>query len=342
MRYRLFGRTGLRVSEVSLGTMTFGQEVAWGASRDESKRIFDAYVEAGGNFVDTAINYTRGTSESYVGEFIAAERGRFVVGTKYTMNNPVGDPNVAGSHRKNMVQSLESSLRRLKTDYLDIYWIHAHDLFTPAEELMRALDDVVRSGKVLYVGVSNTPAWFIAQANTLADLRGWTPFAGIQISYSLIERTPERDLIPMARSLGLSVTAWAPLASGLLTGKYDPSQAASTTRRLDVTKVVPIDERNLGIVAAVREVASEIGCRPSDVALAWVRQMGAIPVLGARTLEQMRENLASLDVEIPAEAMQRLNEVSQIDLGYPHEFLARPNIVNSVYAGMFGAVISDR
>jgi aryl-alcohol dehydrogenase-like predicted oxidoreductase len=253
------------------------------------------------------------------------------------MNNANGDPNVAGNHRKNMVVSLESSLKRLGTDYLDIYWIHARDNFTPVEEMMRALDDLVRAGKVLYVGISNAPAWVIAQANTLADMRGWTPFTGIQVSYSLIERTPERDLIPMASALGLAVTAWAPLASGLLTGKYNEG-ARSEPRRLDQTQPVKVDERNLGIAAVVLDVAREAGCKPEQVALAWIRQRGAIAILGARTLAQMKGNLASLEVSLSEAQVRRLEEASQIDLGYPHEFLSRPNIVNSVYGGMYAAI----
>jgi aryl-alcohol dehydrogenase-like predicted oxidoreductase len=208
MNYRLFGPCGLRVSEIALGTMTFGEEWGWGASREESRRIFDAFAAAGGNFIDTANRYTEGTSERLVGEFVAAERERFVVATKYTLFNRKGDPNAAGNHRKNLVQSLEASLKRLGTGYVDLLWVHAWDHLTPVEEVMRGLDDVVRAGKALYVGVSDTPAWIVARANTLAELRGWTPFAGIQIEYSLIQRTVERELLPMARGLGLAVTAW--------------------------------------------------------------------------------------------------------------------------------------
>ncbi|MFC1662135.1 aldo/keto reductase, partial [Gemmatimonadota bacterium] len=179
MRYKLLGRSGLRVSELGLGTMTFGEEWGWGASKKESQRIFDAYATAGGNFVDTANRYTEGTSERFVGEFVAADRGHFVVATKYTLFNREGDPNAAGNHRKNMVQSLEASLRRLKTDYIDLLWVHAWDFMTPVDEVMRGLDDLVRAGKVLYVGISDTPAWIVSQANTLADLRGWTPFVAL-------------------------------------------------------------------------------------------------------------------------------------------------------------------
>jgi aryl-alcohol dehydrogenase-like predicted oxidoreductase len=333
MRYKLLGPSGLRVAEAALGTMTFGDTIPWGAPRDECRRIFDAYVEAGGNFIDTAINYTGGMSEQLVGEFVAGQRDRFVVATKYTMHPPTGDPNIAGNHRKNLVRALESSLRRLGTDYIDLYWVHAWDGITPVEEMMRALDDLVRAGKILYIGISNAPAWVVAQANTLATLRGWTPFTGLQVSYSLIERSVERDLLPMARAFGIGVTAWAPLGSGLLTGKYnqiDPAEA----RRLDTSTAVTVDDRNLAIANAVWELAQELDRSPAQVALAWVRQRGAIPVLGARTLVQFEENLASLGLTLDDEQIARLEAASAIDLGYPHDFLARDNIRTSVTAGM--------
>ncbi len=333
MRYKLLGPSGLRVAELALGTMTFGDTMAWGAPRDECRRIFDAYVEAGGNFIDTALNYTNGMSEQLVGEFIAGQRDRFVVATKYTMHPRTGDPNIAGNHRKNLVQALEGSLRRLGTDYIDLYWVHAWDGITPVEETMRALDDLVRAGKILYVGISNAPAWVVAQANTLASLRGWTAFIGLQVSYSLIERTAERDLLPMARAFGLGVTAWAPLGSGLLTGKYNRVEPAEA-RRLDTSTAVTVDDRNLAIAGAVWEVAQELDRSPAQVALAWVRQRGPLPVLGARTLAQFNENLASLVLTLDADQLARLDRASGIDLGYPHDFLARDNIRSSVTAGM--------
>ena len=211
MKYYLLGKSGLRVSEICLGTMTFGEEWGWGSSKEESREVFKKYVDSGGNFIDTASNYTAGTSERYVGEFIAGDRDRFVIATKYTSNIRAGDPNAGGNQRKNMMQSLERSLRSLNTDYIDLYWIHAWDRLTPIEETMRALDDMVKLGKVLYIGISDAPAWVVSQANTLADLRGWTEFISIQIEYSLIERTSERELFPMARTLDIGVTAWSPL-----------------------------------------------------------------------------------------------------------------------------------
>ena len=218
MNYQLLGKSGLRVSELCLGTMTFGQDWGWGAARDEARKIYDTFREAGGNFIDTANVYTNVTSETFLGEFLAGQREAVVMATKYTNAAPSADPNAAGNQRKSMVQSLEASLRRLKTDYIDLYWLHVWDQITPVEEVMRAFDDLVRQGKVLYAGVSDAPAWWIAQANTIASLRGWTPFVGLQIEYSLIERTVERELLPMAKAFGLTLTAWSPLCGGLLTG----------------------------------------------------------------------------------------------------------------------------
>src|SRR5205807_369388 len=230
MKYRLLGNSGLRVSEAALGTMTFGEEWGWGAGKDEAKKVYDAFREAGGNFIDTANLYTNGTSESYLGEFMQGHRESVVLATKYSNAAPGADPNAGGNQRKNMVQAVEASLKRLRTDYIDLYWVHIWDGITPVEEVMRGLDDVVRAGKVLYTGISDAPAWWIAQANTLAQLRGWSPFIGLQIEYSLIERTVERELIPMAKALNLGLTAWSPLSGGVLTGKYHGSASAEPGR----------------------------------------------------------------------------------------------------------------
>jgi aryl-alcohol dehydrogenase-like predicted oxidoreductase len=214
MRYKLFGRTGLRVSEFCLGAMTFGEDWGWGAPKEECARMLDAFAEAGGNFIDTANAYTDGTSERIVGELVAPEREYWVLATKYTINERPTDPNAGGSHRKSMVQALDASLKRLGTDYIDVYWLHVWDAFTPVEEVVRTLDDAVSAGKVLYVGISDTPAWLVSQAVILADLRGWTRFAGLQVPYSLVERAVERDLLPMAQALELAVTTWEPLGGG--------------------------------------------------------------------------------------------------------------------------------
>src|SRR5712675_1630181 len=220
MKYRLLGNSGLRVSEVALGTMTFGDDWGWGTAKDEARKVYDAFREAGGNFVDTANLYTNGTSESFLGEFMEGHRQSVVLATKYTNAMPGTDPNAAGNHRKSMMQAVEASLKRLGTDYIDLYWVHIWDGITPVEEVMRGLDDLARAGKVLYVCISDAPAWWVAQANTLAELRGWTKFIGLQLEYSLIERTVERELIPMAKALNLGILAWSPLARGILTGKY--------------------------------------------------------------------------------------------------------------------------
>ncbi|MEH2079418.1 MAG: aldo/keto reductase [Nostoc sp.] len=344
MKYKLLGKSGLRVSELSLGTMTFGEDWGWGASADESRKIFDSYAEAGGNFIDTANGYTDGSSEKIVGELIAKERERFVVATKYSfplqMNNKKGDPNASGNHRKNLIQSLEGSLKRLNTDYIDLFWLHAWDFTTPIEEVLRSLDDVVRQGKVLYIGISDTPAWIVSQANTIAHYQGWTQFIALQIEYSLIQRTPERDLIPMAKALDLAVTPWSPLGGGVLTGKYNkPSQEGGEQGRV-VSLGGEVSQKNLAIAQVVSEVAAEIGHTPSQVALAWLRaQSGVIiPIVGARKLTQFQDNLASLDVSLSPEHLQRLNEVSQIELGFPHDFLQNNDIRDRLFGGTFNTI----
>src|SRR5580698_4662205 len=280
MRYRLLGKSGLRVSELCLGTMTFGEDWGWGASAEESRKVYDAFVEAGGNFIDTANVYTGGTSERLLGEFMHGQRERIVLATKYTGAAPGTDPNAAGNHRKSMVQALEASLKRLKTDYIDLYWLHIWDQITPIEEVMRAFDDLVRQGKILYAGVSDMPAWIVAKANTLAELRGWTSFVGLQIEYSLIERTPERDLLPMAASLGLGVTAWSPLAGGLLTGKQLEPNGAKDSRQNDpsMKQFMRSSARKEAVAREVVAVARECGHSPAQVALAWLRQR-ATPVI---------------------------------------------------------------
>ncbi len=341
MRYRLLGHSGLRVSELCLGAMTFGDERGWGASPAESRRIFDAYVEAGGNFFDTADLYTDGTSEKLLGEFVAGDRERFVLATKYSNSFPVGDPNAAGNHRKNMVQSLEASLKRMKLDYIDLYWLHAWDYMSPVEEVMRAFDDLVRAGKILYIGISDTPAWIVSRADTLADLRGWTRFVAIQVEYSLVERTVERELLPMAQALNMGVTAWSPLGSGLLTGKYTRDAGRQDKRRLDQESFKDIDDRIYSIAREVDRVAEEIDKPPSQVALNWLRQRdGVLPILGARTLDQFKENCGCLDFSLEDDQIERLNKVSQIEMGFPHDFLAGEVPHNFLYGGLFDRIDS--
>lgn len=329
MRYTLLGKTGLRVSELCLGTMTFGEDWGWGAPKETSARILDLYAGAGGNFVDTASNYTNGSSEELVGQLLAGRRDEFVLATKYTLMRRPGDVNAAGNHRKNLVSSLEASLRRLRTDRIDLYWVHARDTLTPVEEVMRALDDQVRGGKVLYVGVSDWPAWEVAQANTLAELRGWSAFAGLQLRYNLLERTPERELLPMARAFDLGVLAWGALAEGRLTGKYLRGEGG----RLDTFDWGGAGDRAEEIVRAVVEIAEDGGWTPAQVALAWLRSRPGVvvPMLGATKEAQLLDNLASLDVQVEKTQLARLEEVTRIELGFPHDFLRLENVTQIVY-----------
>ena len=338
MRYKLLGKSGLRVSELCLGTMTFGEDWGWGSSKDESRRVLDAFLEAGGNFIDTANVYTNGTSETLLGEFLKGNRDRAVLATKYTNAMPGTDPNAGGNQRKNMIRSVEASLKRLQTDYIDLYWLHIWDRITPLEEVMRAFDDLVRQGKILHAGVSDMAAWAVARANTLAELRGWTPFVGLQIEYSLIERTVERELLPMSEALGLGVTAWSPLAGGVLTGKYAEGRAEADARmNSEMMKGYNrADERAKAVVAEVRAVASEVGRSPAQVALAWLRQrpVPVIPIVGARRLEQFKDNLACLDLKLDGSQVKRLDSASHVELGFPHDFYEQDLVKGLVYGGM--------
>jgi len=323
MRYTLLGQSGLRVSELALGTMTFGTDWGWGASESESAKQFELFAEAGGTLIDTANRYTDGSAETILGDLLAADRDHFVVGTKYSLNTRDGDLNAGGNHRKNLVQALEASLRRLRTDYVDVLWLHAWDYLTPAEEVMRALDDQVRLGKVLYLGVSDTPAWVVAQLQTLAAARGWSTFAGLQVEYSLVQREVERELIPMARGLGLGVMAWGPLGAGVLSGKYAGQSQKPGERRL-----AEVDPVRLAIARTVADVAGELGLSSAVVALAWLRaQGGVIPILGARTAQQFADNLACLDAELPPAAKAQLDQASHVARGFPHDFLASADYI---------------
>jgi aryl-alcohol dehydrogenase-like predicted oxidoreductase len=344
MNYRLLGRSGLRVSELSLGTMTFGEDWGWGAAKQEAKKIYDAYREAGGNFIDTANLYTQGTSERILGELLEGHRDEVVLATKYTNSAPGNDPNAAGNHRKNMMQAIEASLKRLKTDYIDLYWLHIWDQITPVEEVMRAFDDLVRQGKVLYAGVSDAPAWWIAQANTLASLRGWSPFVALQIEYSLAERTVERELIPMAKALNLSLVAWSPLAGGVLTGKYNGGQSDGDGRYSNdmMRAFLPEQSRQERIVAALRKISQETGRSPAQVALAWLRyrDIPVIPIIGARKLSQVEDNLASLSLTLTAGQVTTLDEASRIELGFPYEFYRRDLVRAFAYGGMRDRIVA--
>ncbi|MBI3205674.1 MAG: aldo/keto reductase [Myxococcales bacterium] len=325
LRYRLLGKTGLRVSEICLGTMSFGDSWGFGANESDSHRVLDAYAEAGGNFLDTANKYHGGQTEEIVGRWLAGRRDRTVLATKYTLSMDPTDPNASGNHRKNLVRSVEASLGRLGTDYIDLLWVHAWDDYTHYAETLRALDDLVRSGKILYVGVSDAPAWVVSASNVLAELRGLTPFVGLQIEYSLLQRAPERDLLPMADHFELSVLAWGPLGAGVLTGKYTRAGVQNDSlRKQGNEQRGRTSELSLTIARAVDAVADELGCTSTQAALAWVRAQGYgfIPIVGARKVEQVVDSLGAAEVRLSAEQLARLDEVSRIELGFPHDFLA--------------------
>ncbi len=336
MKYKLLGKSGLKVSELALGTMTFGEDWGWGASKEQSAKMFDAFADQGGNFIDTAETYTNGTSEQFVGEFIKSDRNRFVVATKYSLNDNPSDPNSGGNHRKSMVQALERSLDRLDTDYIDVYFVHAWDGLTPLEEVMRALDDQVRLGKILYVGFSDAPAWVVSRANTMAQLRGWTPFTSIQVQYNLVERSAERELLPMAQALGIAVTVWSPLAGGLLTGKYNaPTSEPKRWVQESPMSSAYVNDRNLKIAKAAIDIAHEINHSPSQVAINWIRQKKAqaelIPIIAGRNVGQFMDDMNCLSFELSPEHMKRLDDVSAIPLGFPHDFLGSDFVQKLIY-----------
>jgi aryl-alcohol dehydrogenase-like predicted oxidoreductase len=331
VRYHLLGRTGLRVSPLALGTMTFGPSAFgsqdWGADEDTSRSIFRRYLESGGNFVDTANIYTGGRSEELLGAFIreAGSRDRLVLATKYAGPTQPGDPNAVGDGRKNLLASLDASLRRLQTDYVDLYWMHVWDTLTPAEEVMATFDAVVRSGKARAVGLSDVPAWYAAKAQVLAWARGWEPVAALQLEYSLMERSIEREHVPAALDLGLGVVPWSPLANGFLTGKYRRGrQGVTGAGRLQALEHTPVarehTDRDWAVLDALLAVAEAVGRSPAQVALNWVtRRPGVVSTLiGARSVAQLEENLAALDFGLPAEHVARLDEVGRPELGHPY------------------------
>ena len=323
MKYKLLGKSGLKVSELALGAMTFGTEMGFGVDKDESRKVYEAFREEGGNFIDTANVYNGGTSETFLGEFMQADRERIVLATKFTGAMRGRDVNASGNSRKNMMDSVHASLKRLKTDYIDLYWAHAWDPTTPTEELMRGLDDLVSQGKVLYVGISDTPAWVVSRANTIAELKSWSQFVGLQIRYSLIDRSVERELLPMSRALDIAVTPWGIVGSGILSGKYNKDAAAEGRAKTRGS----IDKRALKITSEVMAIAEDIGAKATQVAIAWLRNGPAniIPLLGARTVEQLEENLGCLTVSLDEDQMQRLDTVSAISPGFPHDMLSGGN-----------------
>jgi aryl-alcohol dehydrogenase-like predicted oxidoreductase len=336
MKYKLLGKSGLKVSELCLGTMGFGTDNGWGADKEPSFRILEAFADAGGNFLDTANRYQNGTSEKIIGEFLLQQdRDYWVVATKYSLQDNTTNPNASGNNRKNLLRSVEGSLKRLQTGFIDVLYLHIWDWLTPVDEVLRGLDDLVRQGKVNYIAISDTPAWIVAKANTLAELLGWSQFVALQVEYSLLQRTPERDLIPMAKHFGLTVTPWAPIAGGALTGKYlrgDYGRIKDGSKRLS--------ENSVRITKEVIAIAEEIGAAPSQVALKWTMQQGfsSIPIVGATKLEQLQENLQTVDIALSQAHLDRLNSVSKIDLGFPGEFYQEDGVRKNNYGGFYESI----
>ncbi len=329
--YRLLGNSGLRVSPLCFGTMTFGNDWGWGTDLEESRRMLDAYADRGGNFLDTANVYTNGSSERFLGELLQGRRDHFVLSTKYSLATDPTNPNAGGNHRRSLIQAVDDSLERLKTDYIDLYWLHAWDYRTPIESVMRALDDLVQQGKILYIGLSDTPSWVVAEGQVIAKLRGWTPISAIQVHYNLVERTSEADMLPMAWHHGITPMPWSPLAGGILSGKYshaDLQNGASEkdgSGRKGVTQAIgQLNERSLAIAEGVKHIAAEIGRSPSQVALNWLLQQPSrpLPIIGARKLYQLEDNLGALDFTLSPPQIEQLNQVSTFPLPFPHNFIA--------------------
>ena len=339
MKYKMLGRSGLKVSELCLGTMGFGTEGGWGAEKNTSFKILESFAKAGGNFIDTANIYKLGSSEKIIGEFLGShDRDYFVVATKYSLMDNKTNPNASGNNRKNMMRSVEESLKRLQTDFIDILYLHIWDDLTPIDEVIKAMDDLIQQGKILYAAISDTPAWIVSKGNTLAELMGWNQFVALQIEYSLLQRTPERDLIPMTKHFNMTVMPWAPLAGGALTGKYlrgEKGRIKEDSNRLN--------ENSQQITKQVVAVAEKLGVQPSHIALKWAMQqpLSVIPIVGATKEEQLQENLRVIDIVIPEEDMQLLNDVSAIDLGFPGKFYKEDAVKTNTY-GSFHDKIEKR
>ncbi len=342
-KYYTLGNTGLRVSRLALGTMTFGMEWGWGADRDNAFKLFNTYVDAGGNFLDTADLYTNGTSETWLGEFIKERnlRDKMVVATKFTFNGEAGNPNAGGNGRKNILRAIEGSLKRLNTDYIDLYILHVWDGFTPPEEVMRTLDDLVRSGKVRHIGLSNVPGWYASRAQTIAEFRGYEPISALQLEYSLVERSIEHELIPLGTRYGMGIMVWSPLASGLLSGKYKPSEEwVSGEGRLAAMKGTnnpafqKFTERNWKIISQLEVVAKKVDRSMAQVALNWIANKPGVAsvIVGATKIHQLEDNLKALDFELPEELGWSLEEVSKPDIPYPYSFFQQ-SIQGMLYGG---------
>jgi aryl-alcohol dehydrogenase-like predicted oxidoreductase len=345
MKYKLLGHSALRVSELSLGAMTFGEETGMGSSEDVCKTVYDAYVEQGGNFIDTANIYTLGTSERMLAEFIRSNREALVLASKYSMTTDGTNLNAGGNHRKNLVQSLENSLQRLDTDFIDLYWVHGWDQVTPVADVMRALDDMVRAGKILHVGISNAPAWYIAEANAIARERGLTPFTAMQVHYNLVERGIEADYFDLAKAQNMAILAWSPLAGGLLSGKFTAPEGSvdlSDTR----LKNTPwggafLVEDRLAIARGLGELAAEMNVSSSQLALAWLMQRphgDVIPIVGARKLEQLQDNLGCLDITLNTAQQATLEALNPLPLAYPHSLLNNDMYQSMIHGALRGAL----
>ena len=337
MRYRLLGDSGLRVSELALGTMTFGTDEGWGCPKPVARTIYDAYRTAGGNLIDTASYYVSGQSEACVRDFIARDRDAIVLTTKCAYAPPGGNANAAGTHRKYLLKAVDTSLERLGTDYVDLLWLTGWDFMTPEHEIMRSLEDLVRLGKVLYIGIADAPAWVVCKCNMLAEIKAWTSFIGIQAQYNLVERAIEREILPMARASNIGVVSCSPLAGGFLTGKYVGGRGKGRLLFDDLNNFMG---RNGQINDVIASIATEADCQPAQVALAWVRDQNVIPILAARTTQQINENLGVLEISLSIEQMDRLNQASRIDIGYPHEYLCRTR--SATYGGMFERIDRHR
>ena len=331
-QYVTLGRSGLRVSPFCLGAMTFGgDDMGWGATRQESTAIIDRYLELGGNFIDTANLYTQGRSETILGEHLGAKRDRLVIATKFSGNLHPGDPNGGGSNRKSVIAACEASLKRLKTDYIDLYWLHNWDKHTPIEETMATLHTLVESGKVRYIGVSDTPAWKVTQAQMIAQMRGWAPFIGLQIEYSLRERTVEGELVPMAQELGLGITPWSPLAGGVLSGKYTRQNAGTLKSDRGEFTSRHLGEPLYALVDALAKIAGELDTTVARVALAWVQGRPGVTstILGVRTTAQLDDNVKALGVSLTADHVASLDALSKPTLDFPAEILTMTPLIHA-------------
>jgi aryl-alcohol dehydrogenase-like predicted oxidoreductase len=336
--YRLLGRSGLRVSPLALGGTGIGNASGYGSNVAESRLMFDTYIDRGGNFIDTGNIYNAGESETLIGDFAAGRRNRIVIATKYggSLDGGASNANGAGSHRRNMRLSVEDSLRRLKTDFIDLLYLHAWDGFTHPDEIMRSFDDLIRAGKILYAGISNTPAWVICRMQTIADFLAWAPLVSMEIEYSLVQRDADRELLPMARGLVLASVGWRTVGGGALSGKYGTAKPPPTpeqeARRPQGFLTSPLDARTLRIADVVADIAQETGRTSPEVALAWALTKITVPIMGVTSIKQLLGNLGALTISLDPQQMQKLEAVSANDPGYPHAFMALPAI-RDVFVG---------